>query len=74
MWKHCARKHEGQEQQFEMEFIDQVENDATKKLILEAVRINEITESRRVNDKEEWIIGKIPNPSPINDHPSVLFD
>ena len=60
MWKHCVRKHEGQEQQFEMKVIDQVKNDATKRLILEAVRINEIPESRRINDKEEWVIGKIP--------------
>ena len=60
MWKHCVKKHNGEEQEFEMRVVDQVRNDATKRLILEAVRINEVEESRRINDKEEWIIGKIP--------------
>ena len=43
-----------------MQVMDQVRNDATKRLILEAVRINSIPEERRINDKEEWIVGKIP--------------
>ena len=43
-----------------MQVVDQVKNDVTKRLILEAVRINEVPEERRINDKEEWIIGKIP--------------
>ena len=43
-----------------MRVKDQVKNDATKRLILEAVRINEVEEDHRINDKEEWIIGKIP--------------
>ena len=60
MWKHCVKKHHGQQQEFEMQVVDQVKNDATKRLILEAVRINEVPEERRINDKEEWIIGKIP--------------
>ena len=60
MWKHCVKKHSGEEQEFEMRVVDQVKGDPTKRLILEAVRINEIPEERRINDKEEWIIGKIP--------------
>ena len=60
LWKHCVKKHNGVEQDFEMRIVDQVRNDPTKRLILEAVRINEIPEERRINDKEEWIIGKLP--------------
>ena len=60
MWKHCVKKHNGEEQDFVMRVKDQVKNDATKRLILEAVRINEVEEDHRINDKEEWIIGKIP--------------
>ena len=60
MWKQCIKKQGGEEQEFEMRVVDQVKNDATKRLILEAVRINEIPEERRINDREEWIIGKIP--------------
>ena len=54
------KKHNGEEQDFVMRVKDQVKNDATKRLILEAVRINEVEEDHRINDKEEWIIGKIP--------------
>ena len=60
MWKHCVKKHGGEVQEFEMRVVDQVKNDATKRLILEAVRINEIPEERRINDREERIVGKIP--------------
>ena len=66
MWKHCVRKHNGDEQNFLMRVVDQVRGDPTKRLILEAVRINEIPEERRINDKEEWIIGKMPSVTVTN--------
>ena len=43
-----------------MDVIETFKGDPTLRLILEAVRINEVQEERRMNDKEEWIIGKIP--------------
>ena len=61
MWKHCVKKHDGEEQQFDMKVIDYVREDPTMRQILEAVRINEVPEQQRINDKEEWIVGKIPS-------------
>ena len=60
MWKHCEKKHEGVEQQIEMKIMDYVRGDPTKRQIMEAVRINNVPESARINDKKEWIVGKIP--------------
>ena len=60
MWKHCQKEHNGEEQQFEMKIIDYVKNDPTKRQILEAVRINSVNENRRINDKKEWVVGRIP--------------
>ena len=60
MWKHCLKKHNGEEQQFSMKVVDYVRGDPTKRQILEAVRINEVAEDKRINDKKEWIVGKIP--------------
>ena len=61
MWKHCTKKHGGEEQQFEMKIVDYVREDPTMRQILEAVRINEVPVPQRINDKHEWIIGKIPS-------------
>ena len=60
MWKHCEKRHDGQEQEFDMKVMDYVRGDPTKRQILEAVRINGVEESARINDKKEWIVGKIP--------------
>ena len=60
MWKHCEKKHGGDEQQFEMKVMDYVRGDPTKRQIMEAVRINDIPESARINDRKEWVVGKIP--------------
>ena len=60
MWKHCQKKHDGVEQQFDMKIVDYVRGDPTKRQIMEAVRINSIPENARINDKKEWIVGKIP--------------
>ena len=61
MWRHCLKKHGGQEQEFEMKVVDYVRGDPTKRQILEAVRINEVPETKRINDKKEWIVGTIPS-------------
>ena len=61
MWKHCVKKHEGREQQFEMKIVDYVRDDPTMQQIMEALRINELPESRRINVKDEWIVGRIPS-------------
>ena len=37
MWKHCVKKHDGEEQEFEMRIIDYVRGDPTKRQILEAI-------------------------------------
>ena len=61
MWKHCVKKHEGREQHFEMKVVDYVRDDPTLRQILEAVRINELPEAHRMNDRDEWIVGRIPS-------------
>ena len=43
-----------------MEVIDLVRGDPTKRQIMEAVRINNVPEKERINDKNEWIVGKVP--------------
>ena len=60
MWRHCLKKHRGEEQQFDMKILDYVRGDSTKRQILEAVRINLVSEKKRINDRKEWVIGKIP--------------
>ena len=39
LWKHCVEKHGSVKQRFEMVMVDRARNDATKRQILEAVRI-----------------------------------
>ena len=60
MWKHCIKKHNGEKQQFDMSIKDYVKGDPTRRQILESVRINQVAEVKRINDKNEWIVGKIP--------------
>ena len=60
MMKHCRKKHEGERQQFEMRVTDYVRKDPTKRQIMEAIRINREVEDKRINDRREWIVGKIP--------------
>ena len=60
MWKHCQKKHNSEEQDFNMKVIDYVRGDPTKRQILEAVRINGVPEGKRINDKKEWVVGRIP--------------
>ena len=59
MWKHCVKRHGGEEQAFDMEVVDYVREDPTMRQILEAIRINQVEEEHRINDREEWIVGRI---------------
>ena len=60
MWKHCQKKHGGVEQQFNMRVVDCSRRDPMMRQILEAIHINELPEDKRMNDKKEWNIGKLP--------------
>ena len=60
MWKHCKSKHQGTLQEFEMRVVDCSRGDPMMRQILESIRINKEPEERRINDKTEWNIGKIP--------------
>ena len=60
MWKHCLTHHEGQRQRFEMKVQDRVRNDATKRQILEAVRIERTEQGRRMNSRGEWGANRVP--------------
>ena len=60
MWKHCVKEHHGQEQEFEMRIMDYSRGDPLMRQIKEAININEIPVEKRLNDKKEWNIGKLP--------------
>ena len=60
MWKHCVKEHEGVEQEFEMEIVDNVRNDPMLRQILESVRINKTSVSGRMNDQTGWNYVKLP--------------
>ena len=60
MWKHCRSEHQGENQEFEMSVIDCRRGDPMMRQILESIRINQVPEEKRMNDKTEWNIGKLP--------------
>ena len=60
MWKHCLKKHDGIPQRFNMRVVDSPRRDPMMRQILEAMHINELPENKRMNDKKEWNIGKLP--------------
>ena len=60
MWKHCVQHHNSERQYFRMKVKDQVRNDATKRQILEAVRIERTEEGERMNSRGEWGSNRIP--------------
>ena len=60
MWKHCLKHHSGQRQQFEMKVQGRVRNDATKRQILEAVRIERTEQESRMNSRGEWGANRVP--------------
>ena len=60
LWKHSANEHNGDQRRFQMEIVDRVRNDATKRQILEAIRMQRIPEEHQMNSKSEWRTTKIP--------------
>ena len=60
MWKHCVDKHQSVEQAFEMEIVDRVRNDPTKRQILEAIRIGRTDQDKLMNSRSEWNSNRVP--------------
>ena len=60
LWKHCASKHRGEDQNFEIKINDRSRNDPTKRQILEAVRIQSNPAEMLMNGKSEWNSARIP--------------
>ena len=60
MWKHCVTHHKGVKQRFEMRVKDRSRNDATKRQILEAVRIERTEQENRMNSRGEWGTNRVP--------------
>ena len=49
-----------------MEVMDYIRGDPTLQQVMEAIRINETPEDRRMNDQTEWNVGKLPRLSITN--------
>ena len=60
LWKHCVEKHGSVKQNFEMVIVDRVRNDATKRQILEAVRIQRAGPEQILNSRGEWNSNRVP--------------
>ncbi len=60
LWKHCAEKHGGRIQEFEMRVVDRVRDDAMKRQILEGIRIEQTSEETRMNGRSEWNGARVP--------------
>ena len=60
MWKHCVTHHKGAKQRFEMRVKDRSRNDATKRQILEGVRIERTEQENRMNSRGEWGTNRVP--------------
>ena len=67
LWKHCVNVHDGEHQTFQMEIVDRVRNDPTKRQILEAVRMQRVPDNLQMNSKSEWNTTKIPRIQINND-------
>ena len=60
LWKHCIEKHGSVKQRFEMVVVDRARNDATKRQILEAVRIQRAGDEQILNGRGEWNSNRVP--------------
>ena len=60
LWRHCLEQHRGEEQTFLMSVTGTYRNDAMLRQIAEAVQINNLDTSRRMNDRAEWNMTRIP--------------
>ena len=54
------KKHNGQEEDFEMRVVDYSRGESLMRQIKEAININEVPAQERLNDEKEWNIGKLP--------------
>ena len=60
LWKHCVERHGSVRQRFEMVMVDRARNDATKRQILEAVRIQRAGTEQVLNGRGEWNSNRVP--------------
>lgn len=60
LWKHCVEKHGSVKQGFEMVIVDRARNNATKRQILEAVRIQRAGPEQIMNSRGEWNSNRVP--------------
>ena len=60
LWKHCFKDHDGNIQKFEMCVLDRVRGDATKRQILEAVRLQNAPAETSMNSRGEWNTARVP--------------
>ena len=56
LWRHCLEQHGGEVQTFLMSVTGTYRNDAMLRQITEAVQINSMEVSERMNDRAEWNI------------------
>ena len=59
--------HDGQDQAFQMTVVAKCRGDATKRQILEAVRIKRMSENRTMNSRGEWNTAKVPRIQIVSD-------
>ena len=67
LWKHCMNCHGGELQTFEMTIIDRCRGDATKRQILESLRIQRVPVDRSMNSRAEWNTARIPRVEIVSD-------
>ena len=60
LWRHCTEQHRGEMQTFLMSVTGSYRNDAMLRQVTEAVQINNTDISRRMNDRAEWNMTRIP--------------
>ena len=60
LWRHCLEQHGGEVQTFLMSVTGTYRNDAMLRQITEAVQINNMDADRRMNDRAEWNMTRIP--------------
>ena len=60
LWRHCLEQHGGEVQTFLMSVTGAYRNDPMLRQITEAVQINNMNVSERMNDRAEWNMTRIP--------------
>ena len=61
LWRHCVEQHGGDMQTFLMSVTGCYKNDAMLRQVTEAVQINNMEPSIRMNDRAEWNLTRIPH-------------